>query len=247
MRAASKNITAIVFAGTASMAFAGESMLYEIEGEAFEGYYASPSEDAPLIVIVHDWDGLGDYEKKRVDMLAEQGYAAFAMDLYGTGNRGSNVDEARALSGALRDDRDRMRDLMLGSLAAVGHKGANIDNAVVAGYCFGGSAVLEFARSGIEMKGFATFHGGLKTPEGQDYSETKGEVLVMHGTADRGVTMEDFAALASQLESAGVSHEMVTYSGAPHGFTNFDSDRYHEEADKKSWAQFFLFLEEVLD
>ncbi len=97
--------------------------------------------------------------------------------------------------------------------------------------------------SGAEAKAFITFHGGLATPEGQDYSKTAGSIFVFHGTADTAITMEDFASLAAQLETAGVSHEMVTYSGAPHAFTVFGSERYREEADKKSWQRFI----EVLD
>jgi dienelactone hydrolase len=113
------------------------------------------------------------------------------------------------------------------------------------GYCFGGSAVLELARSGADLKGFATFHGGLKTPKGQNYSQTKGRVLIMHGSADTAITMEQFAGLANDLEKADVPHEMITYSGAPHAFTVFNTDRYREDADRKSWKQFSEFLDRV--
>ena len=113
------------------------------------------------------------------------------------------------------------------------------------GYCFGGAAVLELARSGADLKGFATFHGGLKTPDGQDYSDAKGKVLIMHGTADTAITMDQFAGLAKDLEGADIAHEMITYSGAPHAFTVFGSDRYREDADRKSWNRFHQFLKEV--
>jgi dienelactone hydrolase len=114
------------------------------------------------------------------------------------------------------------------------------------GYCFGGAAVLEFARSGAGLKGFVTFHGGLATPAGQDYSRTRGRLLIMHGGADSMITMDQFAALASELESQDVPYEMITYSGAPHAFTVFDSDRYREDADRKSWERFLAFLGETL-
>ena len=97
-----------------------------------------------------------------------------------------------------------------------------------------------------DMKGFVTFHGGLQTPEGQDYSRAKGKVLVLHGTADANITMDHFAALANELEQHGVAHEMITYSGAPHAFTVFGSDRYREDADKKSWKRVLEFLKETL-
>jgi dienelactone hydrolase len=96
------------------------------------------------------------------------------------------------------------------------------------------------------MKGFVTFHGGLTTPEGQDYSATKGKLLILHGTADTSVTMDHFAALAKELEGAKREHEMVTYSGAPHAFTVFDTDRYRQDADRKSWQRFTEFLKETL-
>jgi dienelactone hydrolase len=114
------------------------------------------------------------------------------------------------------------------------------------GYCFGGAAVLEFARSGADMKGFVTFHGGLQTPAGQDYAKAKGQLLILHGTADANITMEHFAALANELEQHEVAHEMITYGGAPHAFTVFGSDRYREDADQKSWRRFKEFLADTL-
>ena len=115
------------------------------------------------------------------------------------------------------------------------------------GYCFGGAAVLEQARSGADLKGFATFHGGLSTPEGQDYSKAKGKMLIMHGSADSNITLQDFADLATELEQQGVTHEMITYSGAPHAFTVFGSPRYREDADAKSWQRFVDFLSATLN
>ena len=92
-------------------------------------------------------------------------------------------------------------------------------NAVAMGYYFGGAAVLEWARSGADLKGFVSFHGGLETPDGQDYRAVKGDLLIVHGTADASVSMAQFAALAETLEQQGRRHEMITYSGAPHAFT----------------------------
>ena len=139
-----------------------------------------------------------------------------------------------------------MRALMKGALDTAKNKGANIDNAVAFGYCFGGAAVLELARSGADLKGFATFHGGLKTPQGQNYSQTRGKILIMHGSADTAITMDQFADLAKELESTGVAHEMITYGSAQHAFTVFGSKRYQETADKKSWKRFTEFLAETM-
>jgi dienelactone hydrolase len=156
------------------------------------------------------------------------------------------MKDKRQHTGELYKDRKKMRALMDGALVAAKRQGARVDNAVAMGYCFGGAAVLEWARSGAEMKAFVTFHGGLATPEGQDYSKTGGRLLIFHGTADTAITMDQFAALADELEKAGVPHEMITYGGAPHAFTVFGGKRYREDADKKSWTRFTGFLQETL-
>jgi dienelactone hydrolase len=233
----------LLLASTLTLAAKGTTVTYTVDGQEYEGYYISPNKKAPLVVIIHDWDGMGEYEMKRAEMLAKKGYAVFAADLFGKGVAAETVDQRRALTGALYQDRDKMRSLMRGALDAAKAQGANVDNSVAAGYCFGGAAVLEWARSGDNMKGFVTFHGGLTTPEGQSYSQTKGDIMVLHGTADTSVTMEHFASLAAELESTGIKHEMVTYSGAPHAFTVFGSSRYREDADLKSWDRFMEFLD----
>ncbi len=232
---------------SSSAGAAGKSISYEVDGKPFEGYFIIPSPKAPLILLMHDWDGLTDYEVKRANMLADMGYAVFAADLFGAGVRPTEVTDKRQHTGALYKDRAKMRALLQGALDTAKAEGANVHNAVAIGYCFGGAAVLEFARSGADLKGFVTFHGGLGTPEGQDYSRTKGRLLILHGTADANITMDKFARLAGELEEKGVSHEMITYSGAPHAFTVFGSSRYREDADKKSWKRFTGFLAEVLD
>jgi dienelactone hydrolase len=224
----------------------GKAISYEVNGQPCDGYFISPSPKAALILLVHDWDGLTDYEVKRADMLARMGYAVFAADLFGAGVRPTEVKDKRQHTGELYKDREKMRALLRGALETAKSNGANVRNAVAMGYCFGGAAVLELARSGADLKGFVTFHGGLSTPPGQDYSNTKGKLLILHGTADANITMDDFAKLAVALEEKGVSHEMITYGGAPHAFTVFGSDRYREEADTKSWKRFAEFLAETL-
>lgn len=224
----------------------GETVNYRVDGAPFEGYYVSPSPQAPLVILVHDWDGLTDYEVKRAHMLAKSGFAVFAVDLFGAGIRPKELKDKRQCTGELYADREKMRSLLNGALEFAKSKGASVHNAVAMGYCFGGTAVLEFARSGVSLKGFATFHGGLQTPAGQDYTDCKGKVLILHGTADSSITMEHFAQLARELEQADVAHEMVTYGGAPHAFTVFGSSRYREHADKKSWQGFIDFLDETI-
>ncbi len=238
----------ILLLAAASLSYAaGSSLTYTVDGEPYEGYYVSPGENAPLVLLIHDWDGLTDYEIKRAEMLAGMGYAVFAADLFGKGVRPTEIRDKRQHTGELYKDREKMRRLLNGALQEAAGRGADIGNAVAMGYCFGGAAVLEFARAGADLKGFVTFHGGLKTPEGQDYSAARGSLLILHGTADAHITMDQFAGLAVELEQAGVSHEMITYGGAPHAFTVFGSDRYREDADVKSWRRFSTYLKATLD
>lgn len=225
---------------------AGKTVDYTVADVVYEGYVISPDRSAPLIVLVHDWDGLTDYEIVRAGMLAQLGYAVFAVDLFGKGVRPTELEEKKKLTGALYADRARMRQLLQAGLDAARAQGGNLGNAVAIGYCFGGSAVLELARSGAPLKGFVSFHGGLATPPGQDYTAAKGSILVLHGSADASVSLEEFANLAVELEAKGIAHEMITYAGAPHAFTVFGSDRYREDADRKSWRRFTGYLEETL-
>ena len=231
---------------SAAFGATGTTVTYEVNGQSYEGYYVSPSQNAPFVLLIHDWDGLTDYEVKRANMLADLGYAVFALDLFGAGVRPTEVKDKRQHTGELYKNREKMRALMKGALETAKNEGASVENAVAMGYCFGGAAVLELARSGADLKGFATFHGGLKTPVGQDYTKTRGKILVMHGSADTAITMDQFAGLTNELESAGVAHEMITYGGAQHAFTVFGENRYQEAADKKSWKRFTEFLAETL-
>lgn len=238
-------ISALLFLFSLSVSAEGRTISYKVNGEDYEGYYVSPDAKAPLVLLVHDWDGLTDYEVKRAEMLATEGYTVFAADLFGAGVRPTKVEDKRQHTGELYQDRQKMRALLQGAMSMAASLGANTDRAVAMGYCFGGAAVLEMARSGADMKGFVTFHGGLKTPAGQDYSQTKGSLLILHGAADQAISMDDFAALSRELEQASVNNEMIVYSGAPHAFTVFGSGNYREEADYKSWQRFLLYLKAV--
>ena len=238
----------LLLSGLAASASAtGRPIEYEVDGARYQGYFTSASNDAPLVLMIHDWDGLTDYEVKRAEMLKALGYSVFAADLFGTGVRPTAIEDKKELTGQLYGDRERMRKLLNGAAAAAKAQGGNIGNAVTVGYCFGGAVTLEHARSGAPMKGFVSFHGGLTTPDGQDYSQTQGKLLVLHGTADAAVSMQDFADLAIELEQAKVPHEMITYSGAPHAFTVFGSERYRKDADEKSWRRFTEYLAETLE
>ena len=234
------------FVSICTTSYAGDAVTYTVDGLEYEGYYGVAEKDAPLVILIHDWDGLTAYEKIRTKMLVELGYNVFAPDLFGAGIRPVEIKDKKEHTGELYKDREKMRKLIASAITTAEGLGLNTTKTVVAGYCFGGAAVLEFARSGADVKGFVTFHGGLATPEGQNYESAKGSYLILHGTADAMITMSDFAKLAEQLEENGLNHEMITYSGAPHAFTVLDSKNYHKEADQKSWKQFTEWLAATL-
>jgi len=189
----------------ASMAdAAGSAVTYQVDGQPFEGYYLSPAAEAPLVLLIHDWDGLGDYERRRARMLADAGYAVFAADLFGSGIRPATIEERRRLTGELYQDREKMRKRMVGALEAARAQGARIDDAVAMGYCFGGTAVLELARSGADLKGFVSFHGGLVN------NIIPGEVTI-HGTV-RTFNPETQDIVASRM--ADIIHHMGALYGA---------------------------------
>ena len=229
-----------------SVAAAADNIDYQVNDETYEGFYVSPADSAPLVLLIHDWDGLTDYEIKRAYMLAEEGYAVFAADLFGKGIRPTEDKDKKQHTGELYQDRQKMRQLLKGALDKAAELGANRQKVVIIGYCFGGAAVLEMARSGGNLQGFVSFHGGLKTPQGQDYASTSAEILVLHGAADKAISMREFAQLSTELETYNVPNEMIAYGGAEHAFTVFGIDRYNAAADQKSWQRLLQFLEAKL-
>ena len=228
----------------ASMTAVAENIDYQINGETYQGFYTSAADNAPLVLLIHDWDGLTDYEIKRANMLAEEGYAVFAADLFGKGIRPTEDKDKKQHTGELYQDRQKMRQLIKGALDKAAELGANRQQTVVIGYCFGGAAALEMARAGEDLQGVVSFHGGLKTPPGQDYADSSTEILILHGAADKAISMQEFAELSNQLEAFNVPNEMIAYGGADHAFTVFGIDRYHAEADEKSWRRLLQFLDE---
>ncbi|MGB3202700.1 MAG: dienelactone hydrolase family protein [Nodosilinea sp.] len=226
-------------------------VVYTINEQSYEGYFAINEgfgDSQPVVLLVHDWDGLGGYEKRRAEMLAQQGYATFAVDLYGQGVRPTSAEESQAQSGMLYADRDTMRSRLLAGLAqAQAQPGIDGSRVVAIGYCFGGAAVLEMARAGMDVDGFVSFHGSFDTPEGQDYSQTPAPILILHGSDDPVAPMADVAQLASELDAAGVDFEMEIYGGVDHAFTVWNSgDRYDGMADRKSWQALMTFLDKQL-
>jgi len=243
-----KSIIAVgLFALIPFFSQAGEIVNYQVGGETFEGYAAKASGVSKgLVLVIHDWDGLTEYEIKRSEMLALMGYDVFAVDLYGKGNRPVETGAKKAETGKLYKNRERMRFLILGGLNEARKSGTQ--PTVVMGYCFGGAATLELARSGKadNVVGYSTFHGGLKTPQGQGYDGVKTPILIAHGGADSAIPMTDVAQISVELEASKTPYEIQVYSGAPHAFTVLGSTRYHQVADEQSWDAFADFLKASL-
>ena len=232
---------------SATGAFAAD-VTYEYEGVQHTGYYAAAEGEAQgLVLLVHDWDGIDDYETGRADQLAGMGYDAFVIDMFGADTPAGTVEENRAATGELSENREKMRQLIQAGIeAAQGESDAQ--NFVVAGYCFGGGVVLEMARSDFsdQAVGYTTFHGTLPTPDEQSYGGDEPPIQILHGAADESQTLEDLFALTRELEEAGNTFTVEIYSGAPHGFTEPSSDSYQERADEESWEAFTDFIEERL-
>lgn len=227
-----------------SLPVAAQQVTYQVDDQYYQGYFAkSQGESKGSVLLIHDWDGLTDYEVKRAEMLAKQGYDTFAADLYGAGNRPVETKAKKEETGKLYKDREKMRRLILAAISE--SKKLSSNDMVVMGYCFGGAAVLELARSGkaSDVKGYATFHGGLATPEGQNYDKLSAPLFIAHGGADSAIPLQQVSDIGEQLEAVKASYEIQIYSGAPHAFTVMGSPRYQEVADKKSWNTFLGFLE----
>lgn len=230
-----------------SLPVAAQQVTYQVDGNQYQGYFAkAQGESKGSVLLIHDWDGLTDYEIKRADMLAKQGYDTFAADLYGQGNRPVETKAKKVETGKLYKDRKKMRSLILAAISE--SRKLTQDQMVVIGYCFGGAAVLELARSNKapEVKGYATFHGGLATPEGQSYENLSAPIFIAHGGADSAIPLTQVAELGLQLEAVNADYEIQIYSGAPHAFTVIGSPRYQEVADKKSWNTLLAFLDKNL-
>lgn len=221
----------------------GKAVVYKVGDKEYEGFLTSSTgKNQPLVVILHDWDGLTDYEKERAEMLRKQGYRVFAADLFGKGVRPTKLEDKQQHTGELYKDRAQMRRLIAGAVEAAKANGAKTDHIAVIGYCFGGAAALEYMRSGAKVAAFASIHGGLTTPEGQDYKNAQGRLLVQHGAADTHVSLDDYNKLLRELEASGADYETAVYGGAPHAWTVFGQDSYRERADAASWHQLVDFL-----
>ncbi len=240
----------------ASAAIHTESVEYRDGDTVLEGYLAyndATKDKRPGVLVVHAWMGLGDQAKDSARRLAELGYVAFALDMYGKGVYAKNRDEAMALSSALKGDRAKMRQRAIAGLNVLREQPLVDPNRIAAiGYCFGGTTVLEIARSGEPIQGVVSFHGGLDSPAPEDGKNIKAKVLALHGADDPTMPPEAVAAFQQEMRDGGVDWQMIYYGGAVHSFTDPDANMagmamYHEPSARRSWEAMKQFFGEIFD
>lgn len=216
-------------------------------------YDNSLSGRRPGVLVFHQWKGLCDYEKKRAEMLARLGYIALAADLYGKGVRPQSPQAAAAEAGKYKNNRPLLRARGRAALEVLAQNELTDRRRIAAvGYCFGGTAALELARSGAELAGVVSFHGGLSSPTPADARNIKAKVLALHGADDPNVPPNEVAAFEDEMRQGGVDWQLVAYGGAVHAFTDWhagsDNSKgvaYNECADRRSWEAMKQFFAEV--
>jgi len=227
------------------------------QGDAvLEGYLAwddAVKGKRPGVLVVHEWTGLGSYARVRAEKLAGLGYVAFAIDMYGKGIRPKTPQEAGAQAGVYKSDRQLMRARALAGLnVLLGNEMCDTKRVAAIGYCFGGTTVLEIARSGADIAGVASFHGALDTPNPGDAKNIKCKVLALHGGDDPYVPRKDVEAFEDEMRAGGVDWQFNVYSGAVHSFTNPEAGNdnskgaaYNASADRRSWQAMKEFFAEI--
>jgi dienelactone hydrolase len=228
---------------------------YKQGDTTLEGYLAyddSISGKRPGVLIMHQWLGLTGYEKHRAEQLAALGFVAFCADVYGKDARPKDVSEAGAFAGKYKSDRALLRERVNAALDVL-EKNELVDVSRIAaiGYCFGGTAVLELARSGANLNGIVSFHGGLDSPTPADGKNIRCKVLALAGADDPFQKPEDLTAFESEMRDNKVDWQIVFYGGAVHAFTQPDPGfvnagaKYNEKADKRSWQAMNDFFAEI--
>lgn len=248
------SVVAILFAtaaGTAEVTV--EPVPYTHDGVELQGYLAIPDGEARgAVLVVHEWWGLNDYARMRARMLAELGYVAFAVDMYGKDKATDSVEQAGQWSGSVAGDRSQYRARALAGLEAFKATGRISDGMKVAaiGYCFGGTTVTELAYSGADLAGVVSFHGNPKPPMEDD--TISAAILFCHGDADPLVPDDVIKAATDGLDAKGVDWQLIRYAGAKHAFSNPKADTYglapvgyDEQADQRSWSHMRVFFDEL--
>jgi len=233
-----------------------ETVEYREGSLAMRGYLAydeTKTGKKPGVLVAHDVFGLGEDPKRRARMLAELGYVALAIDMYGDGKQPKDIQEGMGLLMGLMNDRAALRRRVQAASDALA-KRAEVDSRKLAaiGYCFGGAVVLELARSGADVAGVVSFHGALNSPNPADAKNIKAKVLVCHGAEDPIVPPPEVDAFIKEMRESGCDWEFISYGNTLHSFTNPAVDgmnnpaaKYNETSDKRSWKAMRDFFDEI--
>ena len=251
-----------VFLFTASITHAAvtsSEVTYQSGETRLKGYLATDTANTstqPGILVVHEWWGHNNYARKRADMLAELGYTALAVDMYGDGKQAMHPADAGKFSGEVKKNMPVAKARFTAAMDYL-KKQPSVDPDQIAaiGYCFGGGIVLEMARSGLDLDAVVSFHGSLTTASPAQKGEVKARVLVLNGEADPFVKLEQIEAFKAEMKAAGVDFKFINYPDAIHSFTNPEADEYgkkfgipvgyNAEADKKSWQEMKNLFAEI--
>lgn len=241
---------------TADAKIMGNEVEYS-DGDVLMKGYLSYDENIkgkrPGVLIVHEWWGHNEYARKRARMLAGMGYVALAVDMYGSGKQAEHPDDAGKFSSGLMKNFDVAKARFSAAMDFLKRQPVTDPGRIAAiGYCFGGGVVLNMARQGADLKGVASFHGGLTAVRPAQPGSVKARILVLHGADDNFVPPEQIGAFKQEMKEAGADLEFITYPGAVHSFTNPDAEAmgkkfnlplaYNADADAKSWAELKKFL-----
>ena len=221
---------------------------YTVDGKTYEGYFLRPKgkDTAPVVVIAHAWGGLGDNEREKAERIAKLGYAAFAMDVYGKGKRGTTVEENQALMNPLVGDRAELQKRLAGGLAAAKQQvGVDPTKAAAIGFCFGGLAVLDMARANHEVLGL------FRPAENVPAPKITAKVMIEHGWHDPMATPEDVMAITKELDGSAADWQLHVHGNSMHSFTTLGADSkemgtvYNADADRRSFENLENFLTEL--
>jgi dienelactone hydrolase len=224
-------------------------------GTAVMYHDSEVTQPSPAVVVVHEWWGLNDYARERAHQLAELGYAAIAVDMYGTGKSTSHPKDAMSFMNAALAEPEKMDARFDAALAILRKQpSVNSQKLFAIGYCFGGAVVLNQARRGLDLAGVASFHGSLGTDPTVEPGTIKAKVLVATGGADTMVPAKQVAGFVEEMSVAGVDFELLSFPGVMHSFTNPGSTElgkkydmplaYDAHADKVSWDALMTMLAE---
>ena len=237
----------------------GQEVTYSTDSTTMKGYLAYDANlqgPRPGILVVHEWWGHNDYARKRADMLAEMGYIALAVDMYGDGQQAAHPEDAQKFAMSVMGNLDAAKARFEAAMQTL-EENENTDPEAIAaiGYCFGGSVVLSMANAGYDLDGVAAFHSGVQLPVMPDASTLKAQVLVCNGADDPFISPESVDAFKQAMDQAEAKYKYIAYPGAVHAFTNPGADTlgqkfslplaYNQEADEQSWAELEKFLAEI--